>query len=388
MSEGILSQAEIDALLKGGDDAEQVDGFSEAEDVPELNAEEKDALGEIANISMGSAATALSALLIKKVDITTPTVTTANQRTLQQDYPRPYVIIEVKYKEGLQGGNLLVISEKDAAIIADLMMGGTGEAPVDKLGELHISAVCEAMNQMMGSAATSMSTIFNKRIDIMPPSADMVDFDRELLSERSEIVDDNFIKIAFRIVIDGLVDSELMQLLPFSFAQSLIKELFASMGGGMASPPPEPVVESRPSPPKEETRAEQVIQQEKPTYVAEQREAPRVQVPPQEQVHVQPVNFAQLGGNSIEAPPQNLDLILDVPLSISVELGRTIKSIRDILDFSAGSIVELDKLAGEPVDMLVNGKLFARGEVVVIDENFGVRIKDIVSPMERIKNLQ
>ena len=103
---------------------------------------------------------------------------------------------------------------------------------------------------------------------------------------------------------------------------------------------------------------------------------------------VQAAQFTPLATAPVQVNEANIGLILDVPLQVTVELGRTKKSIKDILELSNGSIVELDKLAGEPVDIHVNGKLLAKGEVVVIDENFGVRITDIVSPEERAARLQ
>ena len=174
MSDDMLSQEEIDALLRGSDDKD----YSGRDDSPRiddyLNSMEQDALGEIGNISFGSSATALSTLLNQKVDITTPAVSIVERNRLKEEFPHPYVAIQVNYTKGFSGVNLLVIKQSDAAIIADLMLGGDGISASELLGEIQLSAVQEAMNQMMGSAATSMSTIFNKKVDISPPSIDLL----------------------------------------------------------------------------------------------------------------------------------------------------------------------------------------------------------------------
>jgi len=368
MSEGILSQAEIDALLRGND-------FSHEENNDVINEMEKDALGEVANISMGTAATTLSSLLGKKVEITTPKIQLTSKSKLREDYPKPYVAINVKYTAGLKGLNILFVNVNDAAVISDLMMGGTGQNPPDKLSELHMSAVSEAMNQMMGSASTSMATILDKRIDISPPLIDLVNLQNQDIGFSDEDTEP-IVKIAFRMVIQGLIESEIMQLIPFSFAKLMLNELFdnyntksqtfMSSNDNYAEPPAE----------------------EYPKFTHEEKQSKTEKAIEQNSVMVQTAKFSQLNPQIHQSPPQNLDLILDVPLQVSVELGRTNKTIKEILDFSTGSIIELNKLAGEPVDMLINGKLFAKGEVVVIDENFGVRITDIISPFERVKNLQ
>jgi len=370
MSEGILSQAEIDALLKDNDITEENDNTI-------IGDMEKDALGEVANISMGTAATTLSSLLGKKVEITTPQVELTSKQQFREDYPRPYVVINVKYTSGLEGSNLLIITAKDAGVISDLMMGGTGENPPEELSELHISAVSEAMNQMMGSASTSMSTVLDKRIDISPPVLDLIDFQKQNVRFYDNVSEEKIIKISFRMVIQGLVDSELMQLIPYKFAKKMLDELFNHCSTNSEKH------ESN------ESYFSDPISEEYPNLNSNNLSESKEEImQEQHSITVQPVKFTQLNSQPQQSKPQNLDLILDVPLQVSVELGRTSKSIKEILEFSTGSIIELNKLAGEPVDVLINGKLFAKGEVVVIDENFGVRITDIISPLERVKNLQ
>ena len=175
MSNGILSQEEIDALLRGDAPAHPpTETASYADSSDELSEMEIDALGEISNIAMGTAATTLSTLLGKRVSITTPKVTQTTRQEVQAVHQVPYVVVIVNYSQGLEGANLLVVKTEDAAVIADLMMGRDGTEPVMELNEILLSAISEAMNQMMGSATTSLSTMFNKRIDISPPLLEVV----------------------------------------------------------------------------------------------------------------------------------------------------------------------------------------------------------------------
>jgi len=402
MSEDMLSQDEIDALLRGSDDEEVTNNVSEGSFLVEdfLSLMEQDALGEIGNISFGSSATALSTLLNQKVDITTPTVTVVEKTRLPEEFPHPYVAIQVSYTEGFKGMNLLVIKQTDAAIIADLMLGGDGMNPSEMLGDIQLSAVQEAMNQMMGSAATSMSTIFSKRVDISPPSIDLLDL---LKGDGVSRIpnDDILVKVSFRLKIDNLIDSNIMQLLPLPFAKSLVEELL--------NPKPTPVKEEKKQPvaagavsssmPMGQNFAEQPNNQSSnanygtmnyqmnqptgPNHFGSSGYAEGVQPT------VQPAVFSNLNNSqNIQGEPNNLNLLLDIPLQVTVELGRTKRSVKEILELSPGSIIELDKLAGEPVDILVNNRLIAQGEVVVIDENFGVRVTDIISQSDRIKKLR
>ena len=365
MSEGFLSQEEIDALLRG-------DSIS-SPTVADLSDMEKDALGEIGNISMGSAATTLSVLLGRRVSITTPRVSVASMEEIKGKYPLPYVVIEVGYTHGILGTNVLAIREQDALIISDLMMGGDGTNPPTELNELYLSAVSEAMNQMMGGVATSLSTLFRKKIDISPPSINLVDFAVAASITAAVAEDDHVVSIAFRMEVEDLIDSEIMQILPFNVAKEMVTNLMNSMQ------PPEVPAQAPPIP---TVAAPQVQQQQQMSMPAPQRQQPA------QQVNVQPVQFAPLVQQTVHANDNNINLIMDVPLQVTVELGRTRKLIRDILELAPGSVIELDKLAGEAVDILVNGKLIAKGEVVVIDDNFGVRITEIISPLERTYTLQ
>ncbi len=392
MSDDMLSQEEIEALLRGesidkGDDknddaSAQKEQYNVGDYLDEMS---QDALGEIGNISFGSSATALSSLLGQKVDITTPTISMINRDKLEEEFPHPYVAIQVEYTIGLTGMNLLVIKQSDAAIIADLMLGGDGLNPSEELGEIHLSAVQEAMNQMMGSAATSMSTIFNKKVDISPPSIDLMNIRED---EGSENIpeEDLLVRVSFRLRIGELIDSNIMQLLPLEFSQSLVQQLLN----------PEPVEEISI---EKESVSEPVTSQEQPMQqpMMQQQEAITMQQPmyaqpqqyQQQPMNVQQAQFTEFTQPSLkQTEARNLNMLLDIPLQVTVELGRTKRSVKDVLELVSGSIIELDKLAGEPVDILVNSRLIAKGEVVVIDENFGVRITDILSKADRLNNLR
>lgn len=423
-----LTQEEIDALLNGATSEPAASDSASNEEASSvlsddlLSSMEKDALGEIGNISMGSAATTLSVLLGHKVNITTPTVSVDTMSTIQNQYPMPYLVVEVGYVIGINGNNILAIQASDASIIADLMMGGDGLNPQEELTDIHMSAVGEAMNQMMGTVATSLSTMFNKKIDISPPKVNLIDLGAE--DKITDLVnnDEPVVKTSFRMEVDGLIDSEIMQILPLDVAKEMVSFL---MGGGaeaeaQEAPAPAPAPEPAPAPVAPEPAP--VAAAPAPAASAPQPAAPQYAAPPQPPqyaaptqqpqytappmgaqpvyappayannvvssgVPVQNAQFAPLTNEPVEVNAANISLIQDVPLQVTVELGRTKKSIREILEFSTGSIIELDKLAGEPVDIHVNGQLTAKGEVVVIDENFGVRITEIVSPMERVQSL-
>ena len=377
--DGILSQEEINALLSNPGGA----GSAPAE--AELSEAEIDAIGEIANISMGTAATTLFSLVNRKVEISTPVVSYATWDDIVTKYERPCVFIRIAYTVGLDGSNILVLKENDVKIITDLMMGGDGTNTEGELGELHLSAISEAMNQMMGSSATSLSSMLNKKIDISPPKADLVDLTGEIdESEIDEFLSGKFVKISFRMEIGDLVDSEIMQLYPISFAKEMCAGVTHNMEMDSNSMKEKPT--PTPAPQPEPQAAPQMNAQPQMNTQPQMNAQPQMGQPMMGQpmmsqpVNVQPAQFTAFsGGNFGTYQPENIDLIMDVPLEVTAELGRTKKSISDILDFGPGKIIELNKIAGEPIDVLVNGKYVAKGEVVVIEESFGVRITEIVN---------
>ena len=377
--DGMLSQEEINALLN------EPDGSGAGEQP--LSDVEKDAIGEVANISMGTAATTLFSLVNQKVDISTPVVSFATWEDIVAAYERPCVFIRIGYTVGLDGSNVLVLKEHDVKVITDLMMGGDGTNTGGELGELHLSAICEAMNQMMGSAATSLSSMLNKMIDISPPEADVVDLtDTVEASEIDSFLAGEFVMISFRMEIGDLVDSQIMQLYPFSFARemcsSITKNMEIDASTSSSAPASEPAPAAQPvADPMmggQQMQAQPMMGQ--PMMQQPMMQQPMMAQPMMQPVNVQPAQFQAFAPGAINPALQseNIDLIMDVPLEVTVELGRTSKSIQEILDFSPGTIIELNKIAGEPIDILVNGKYVAKGEVVVIEENFGVRITDII----------
>lgn len=387
--DGLLSQEEINALFSSSEeepDAGASTSNPSADDSIDLTPEEKDTIGEISNISMGTSATALSTLVSQKVDISTPRVEVINWQQLEAGFDRPCIFIQISYKEGLDGNNILILKEKDVKIISDLMMGGDGSNTSGELTELHLSAISEAMNQMMGSASTSISSMLETKVDISPPNASIVDLNSvQDGSTIAEFLKGRFVKVAFKMEIGNLVDSELMQLYPVEFAKSMYDKFVGGnvdFGTGTQlsghpeakkTPPPKPA----PSP------AAAQMQQ---AGVPNMGQMPQMGAMPQGQMMqpVQEVNvstaqfqpFMQMQSPLLQQ--ENIDLLLDVPLEVTVELGRTSKSIKEILDFAPGTVVELNRLAGEPIDVLVNGKYVAKGEVVVIAEAFGIRITDVI----------
>ena len=386
--DGVLSQEEINALLNNP---------GTSEEKPMLTEAEKDAIGEIANISMGTAATTLFALVNRRVEISTPVVSLTTWDEMTQKYEKPCVFIRIAYTVGLDGSNILVLKEKDVKIITDLMMGGDGTDTEGELGELHLSAISEAMNQMMGSSATSLSSMLNKTIDISPPIADIVDL-KDNINEREidEFLTGEFVKISFRMEIGDIVDSEIMQLYPVSFAKEMCAGVSRNMEidsnsvkEEMAAPTPAPAPAPAPAASMPQGGGQPMMGQPmmgQPMTGQPMMGQPMMGQPMMGQqmmgqpVNVQPAQFQPFNGGAVGAfQPENIDLIMDVPLEVTVELGRTQKSISDILEFGPGKIIELNKIAGEPIDVLVNGKYVAKGEVVVIEESFGVRITEIVN---------
>ena len=447
-----LSQDEINALLSGMDSSDDdgaeavgegsnggaggaVQSMEEAMEL--LSDVEKDAVGEVANISMGSSATTLYSLVSRKVNITTPVVEFATWDDLLNQYERPCVFIQIKYTVGLDGTNILILKEQDVKVITDLMMGGDGTNTDGELGELHLSAISEAMNQMMGASATSLSTMMKTKIDISPPEAELLDLAQVRNGEDiSPFLKGIFVKISFRMQIDDLVDSSIMQLYPIDFARKVVdtfmnsqsaavdeekKEQASSGAAQQAAVGPQPGMNQAAAVPQMDMNAAANMGMPMGAGMNSQMNANAMNMGgmpmgmnpqmmnmggmpmgamgmpmgmnpqmmnmggamnPQaamQNINVQPAQFQSFAadGGSI-AGQENIGLIMDVPLNVTVELGRTSKSISEILDFAPGSIIELDRIAGEPIDVLVNGKLVAKGEVVVIEECFSVRITEII----------
>lgn len=398
-----LSQAEIDALMNGGATAEpekpaetkEEPVSSEASQVQasEVSAEasgldeqaKSDLIGEVGNISMSQAATTLSSILNHRVSITTPRVTRVRFKDLIDGIKAPKVATTVEFKEGLTGVNLMLLEVHDANVIANLMMGGDGTPENEEFTELELSAVAEAMNQMIGSAATSMATMISTKVDILPPKVNL--WDEPGNTKYDFIVDDEVIyKISFSLNVDGLIQSEIMQI----FTDQMVDDIAQAMLADKAT-----VVNNRETATSqsEESKSQAPAASQAPSQAPSQASSPAPAPTPkptpkpkhQEPVEVQSPEFQNFEPTQPAAESNdNLDLIMDIPLNLSVVLGRSKKTVRDILSFNTGSVIELDKLTDEPLEILLNGKLIATGEVVVINENFGVRITDILSPQQRL----
>lgn len=398
MNDGMLSQDEIDALLNVSTDNDKEPDNENAKETEALLTEiEIDTIGEIGNISFGSSATTLSMLLNQKVEITTPTVSIIEQKDLNDEFTFEPVSVQVDYTVGFSGRNVFVIKAEDAAIIADIMLGGDGKNPDDKMPEISLSAVQEAMNQMMGAAATSMSTIFDKKVDISPP--DIIEGSIE--KEAKEIFNEEiYVKVFFRLIVGDLIDSNMMQLIPLSFAKDLVEQLLNDNSDSNNAPENTTAeVETAAATATEKPQTEKNVQDNNGVHINNANQSKQEGAVHQTQylgnnfdhknAAIEQASFSNFEQTNLLSHEQrNLDMLLDISLKVTVELGRTKKSIKDILDLSSGSIIELDKLAGEPVDILVNGKLIAEGEVIVIEENFGVRVTDIISQSDRLLNLK
>ncbi len=378
MSSGFLSQEEIDSLLMGGGENSSSEVISEIE---------KDLLGEIGNISMGSASTALYQLINKQVNITTPKVTVTTLKNIKDSFEYPNIILDVEYVSGITGRNLLIMQTIDAAVISNLMMGGDGKVSTSELSELEVSAVQEAMNQMIGSAATSMATMFDREVNISPPKS-------KIWKEINENISDNIpeneaiVKICFDLTIEGLLQSNMMQILPIETAKKIVSIMMGEELSEREEATVNMKVDNNVSFKDNETEKDiDDYGYSEAAITANYKEDIEHSIK-EKSIEVHDASFESLSQGKVGESHRNIDLILDVPLDVSVVLGRTKKSIKDILNLSTGSLIELDKLAEEPVEILVNGKKIAYGEVGVVDENFGVRITSIVSGVERIKSLR
>lgn len=308
---------------------------------------EQGTLAEVGSICLAKAAETLGQVLGTPVTVTPPDVLVVSERSVLEDLARPALIISVNYTEGLHGRSVFVLSEEAALVVANRMLGIAGagmDAPT--LDEMAISAASEAMNQMMGSMATALADLLEgTRVDITPPKFTLLGPDDDPAD--AEVPDVPVVALSTTLAVGEELTTNLVQLLPLDFGRQLVEQLQnpAPQAAPVAAPPPAPSSTPAPS-----------------------------------GAVVQPASFGALdgaiaGGESFG----NMGLLEDVALQVTVELGRTHMPIREILDLSPGAIFELDKLAGEPVDILVNGKFFGKGEVVVIDENFGVRITEIAN---------
>jgi len=418
MSDGLLKQEEIDALL-GGSDQEPAQDEAVSEDaqdeklkieepveetslIDDLKDEEKDALGEVGNICMGSASTTLSMLLNQKVNITSPFVYVTTLEKLFSTFTVPYMTIYIRYIEGLSGVNLLAMKLDDAAVMADLMMGGDGTNITEEFTDIGVSAASEAMNQMIGTASTSMASMFGRTVNISPPET-IVYRELEGIQSLQDLIDGPVVVASFNMTIGEILDTKIMQVMGIETAREEAKFVLGNLYNGS--------IEERgikeEDPPAEEIAEEKLAAGELDDLAADFLSSLEEDIPEPELEPLKP--FAAAGSNERAAPAQQvpvrpatysttltapagidqrrLDMLLDIPLKVTALLGRTKWPIKDILGIAPGSVVELESLVDEPVEILVNGILVAMGEVVVVNENFGVRITSIIGQEERIRKL-
>lgn len=370
----------------------------------------KDAIGEILNISMGSAATAVSEMLSAKVWITTPRVEVKTAREMEYHKLEPAVCIKIQYVKGLNGANIMVWKQDDVQLILNQLMGQPLEVSPDfEFDELNISAVSEVMNQMMGASATALSNFLGFTIDISTPQAIIMDEVSSNLDVTEFEPDDQVVAVNFDLEIDGVIKSEFASVMSIDLAKTITAKMMGEDAGPMdeAAPAPEPApapapaaapapAQAAPAPQTAPTAgmpaADPAAMGQMPGYGAQMPYPyPPYPMPPQggygypmpqgAPINVQNAQFQSFDEPSVKLTGEqkdNLNLLMDVPLQISVEIGSARRKVRDILEFAQGSIIELERQAGAPVDIVVNGNLIAKGDVVVIDDNFAVRITEII----------
>lgn len=340
-------------------------------EVESLSSLEKDALGEVGNICMGTSATTLSSMLGKRVVITTPQVTICKGDEYLQGYERPVVATEVLYTHGLDGNNVFLLKKEDALLITALLLGGSQNE--EEIEAMYLSATSEVMNQMVGSSSTALADILHVHVNISPPVTTEY-------KHADQIIETMFshqlsVRISFRMEIEDLLVSNIMQIMPVKFGKKLAASLLTGEAYTESEQPTLPYGDDSDLVIKESAVLNMNDSNEKRSISDEKEKKP---------VELKTAKFQTFGDAKTterldKGQQQNIDLIIDVPLQVTVVLGKSKKSIKEILELGMGSVIVLDRLAGEMVDVLVNGKIFARGEVVVIDDNYGVRITEMMS---------
>ncbi len=429
-----------------------------------LSSLEIDTIGEILNISMGSAATAISTLLDRAVNISTPTVELRQFSSMDYAALEPAVLVKIEYVEGISGSNVMIYRQRDMQVILNLLMGND-DPPSDDFvfDELSMSAACEVMNQMMGASATALSEFLGMVVNISTPEASIVtstDSYREAVGVQEG---DEIVAVSFRLSITDVIDTNFASILGCGLAKEMVQTLMGDQGGEPApapqpaapAPAPQPTAPAaappqssaypaqppapQPAPPAPQPSApagpppapgapqasgmpgypggeggypQQPPYPGYPPYYGGYPgypPAPYPPYPPQQPygapeaaaqhpnqvLHQPPVNVqnTQFPQFSIQASPNpatngNMDLLMGVSLDVTVEIGSAKRKIKEVIEFGQGTVIELDKQAGAPVDIVVNGRLLARGDVVVIDDNFGVRITEILGTRELLESLK
>ncbi|WP_297240223.1 flagellar motor switch protein FliN [uncultured Flavonifractor sp.] len=386
-----------------------------------FNSMELDAIGELMNISLGSSATAVSNMLDHRVDITTPTVGVVTVEDFSLGDLEPAIGIEIKYVSGLEGSNIMLLKRNDVKVIVDILMGSETPDEEFELNELTVSAVCEVMNQMMGAASTALSDFLGYPVNISTPQSFALDDLDTFKKEHFPPSDGNLVVVRFMLGIENILQSEFVNVMSVDLARDLLAGFEMNFGSpaGAAAAAPEPAPAPAPQPaaaapaasgggaplsqeeiermmggggataPTSEPAAAQQPMMQQPMMQQPTVQQPMMQQPMMQQPMMQQeprlitARQAQLPALDVEdrlgkEQADNLEMIMSVPLEVSVEIGRTRRKVEDILSFTKGSLVVLDKLAGDQVDLFVNGLCVARGDVVVIDDNFGVRITEVL----------
>lgn len=360
---------------------------------------EIDAIGEILNISMGASATSISTMLDKRVVITTPKVQVEKARDFHFESFEPAVGVEIKYVDGLLGTNMMILKESDVQAIVGLLLQMDYSDQKFVLDEISNSAICEVMNQMMGSSSTALSQLLNRTVNISPPSSFPIESSASFKEEYYPD-DTTVVSVCFHISIEGILESEFISVLSVSLAKELIGLLHSESSletdQAQVQPQQEPQLQPQAEPqtqPQTKPEPEHPYQPPgQPAYEANKDNVKSSHMLSSEEAryNVQKVEFSEFNSEKpvlSKEQANNLNLIMSVPLQVSVELGRTKKQIKDILTFSPGTIIELDKQAGAQVDIFVNGQPVSRGEVVVVEDCYGVRVSEIISNNDLLKIL-
>ncbi|MCH5196064.1 MAG: flagellar motor switch phosphatase FliY [Oscillospiraceae bacterium] len=380
----------------------------------EFSSYEIDAVGEILNISMGASATAVSELLNAKTWITTPQVSVVKVGDLNYDNLEPAICVKIVYVQGINGLNMMVLKQNDVQLILNQLLGNPLVIdPNFEFDELNISAVSEIMNQMMGASATALSDLLGLTVDISVPTPYIIE--QTKFGDLCEMpLDATVVAVTFKLTVDGVMESEFMSVLSLDLAKTLSKKMMEKFdtpeeeqqksASAPAPAPSAPAPAPAASPSSSPGPAAAAPQAQMPPPEMPQPQQPMYQMPPQgypQPGYGYPSQYAAYGAYPMPAPPvnvqnaqlhqfdamdfgipadqkDNLKLLMGVPLEISVEIGTAKRKVKDILEFTQGTIIELERQAGAPVDVVVNGNLIARGDVVVIDDNFAVRITEIV----------
>ncbi len=373
----------------------------------EFSSYEIDAVGEILNISMGSAATAVSELLNAKTWITTPQVKVVKVGELNYDNLEPAICVKIVYVEGITGLNMMVLKQNDVQLILNQLLGNPLVIdPNFQFDELNISAVSEIMNQMMGASATALSDLLGMKVDISVPMPYIIE--KTKFGDLCEMpLDSTVVAVTFKITVDGVMESEFMSVLSLELAKTLSSKMMEKFSASdeteapaaetkaAEAPAPAPAAQPAPAPaaqpaaaPVQSAPDPNMMYQQPPQGYPQpgygypnQYAAYGAYPPPVPPVNIQNAQLHQFDAMDFGIPADqkdNLKLLMGVPLEISVEIGTAKRKVKDILEFTQGTIIELERQAGAPVDVVVNGNLIARGDVVVIDDNFAVRITEIV----------